>query len=269
MRKHGVYNLVFSSSATVYGDVKEIPQHGLTEENPFAPVITLVSPSLFSLTLSLDTHIPLCLVSLVPLSVSHSHSQLTNPYGKTKWMTEQMMQDLHTSEPSTRHSPSLPLISAFTLPPCLSSSYSLFRSLEYHTSSILNPVGSHPSGRIGSIVFTSSPSLPRSLPLSLSLSVCLSFVSLSLCDHCIAGEDPSDIPNNLMPYITQTAVGKRENSVCSEMTTQYNALLLPHSPLLFSFSVLCIFFFQTHDGTGVRDYIHVVDLAKGHLSALK
>jgi UDP-glucose 4-epimerase len=58
------------------------------------------------------------------------------------------------------------------------------------------------------------------------------------------GEDPSGIPNNLMPYITQVAVGKRE--------------------------ILNVFGgdYDTHDGTGVRDYIHVVDLAKGHLKAL-
>jgi UDP-glucose 4-epimerase len=59
------------------------------------------------------------------------------------------------------------------------------------------------------------------------------------------GEDPNGIPNNLMPYITQVAVGKREK--------------------------LSIFGndYDTHDGTGIRDYIHVVDLAKGHLKALE
>lgn len=59
------------------------------------------------------------------------------------------------------------------------------------------------------------------------------------------GEDPSDIPNNLMPYITQVAVGKRDK--LKVFGKDYN----------------------THDGTGVRDYIHVVDLAKGHLKALE
>lgn len=59
------------------------------------------------------------------------------------------------------------------------------------------------------------------------------------------GEDPNGIPNNLMPYITQVAVGKREK--------------------LYVFGDD----YDTHDGTGVRDYIHVVDLAKGHISALK
>ena len=58
------------------------------------------------------------------------------------------------------------------------------------------------------------------------------------------GEDPSGIPNNLMPYITQVAVGKRE--YLNVFGNDY----------------------ETHDGTGVRDYIHVVDLAKGHISAL-
>ncbi|MDK2919767.1 MAG: UDP-glucose 4-epimerase [Candidatus Petromonas sp.] len=59
------------------------------------------------------------------------------------------------------------------------------------------------------------------------------------------GEDPNGIPNNLMPYITQVAVGKREK--LSVLGNDYD----------------------THDGTGVRDYIHVVDLAKGHLKALE
>lgn len=59
------------------------------------------------------------------------------------------------------------------------------------------------------------------------------------------GEDPNGIPNNLMPYITQVAVGKREK--LSVFGDDYD----------------------THDGTGVRDYIHVVDLAKGHLKALE
>lgn len=61
----------------------------------------------------------------------------------------------------------------------------------------------------------------------------------------LIGEDPNDIPNNLMPYITQAAIKKRE-------------FLTVHGDD-----------YKTHDGTGVRDYIHVVDLAKGHLAALK
>jgi UDP-glucose 4-epimerase len=61
----------------------------------------------------------------------------------------------------------------------------------------------------------------------------------------LMGEDPNDIPNNLMPYITQVAVGK-----------------LSHLNIFGND-------YQTHDGTGVRDYIHVVDLAKGHLASLK
>jgi UDP-glucose 4-epimerase len=61
----------------------------------------------------------------------------------------------------------------------------------------------------------------------------------------IIGEDPNGIPNNLMPYITQVAVGKRDK--LSIFGSDYN----------------------THDGTGVRDYIHVVDLAKGHVKALE
>lgn len=103
----------------------------------------------------------------------------TNPYGRTKLQIEQMLQDLHDSDPEWRIS-----------------------VLRY-----FNPVGAHASGEIG--------------------------------------EDPNDIPNNLMPYIAQVAVGR-----------------LPH---------LRVFGddYDTPDGTGVRDYIHVVDLANGHLRALK
>lgn len=61
----------------------------------------------------------------------------------------------------------------------------------------------------------------------------------------LIGEDPNGIPNNLMPYITQVAIGKRE-----ELRVFGND-------------------YDTHDGTGVRDYIHVVDLALGHVDALK
>jgi len=104
---------------------------------------------------------------------------VTNPYGRTKLMIEDMLRDVAVSEPNQRI--------------CL---------LRY-----FNPVGAHPSGRIG--------------------------------------EDPNGIPNNLMPYIAQVAVGK-----------------LP---------ALRVFGndYPTHDGTGVRDYIHVVDLARGHVAALK
>lgn len=102
-----------------------------------------------------------------------------NPYGRTKLMIEQILQDLHESDQHW----SVALLRYF------------------------NPIGAHESGRIG--------------------------------------EDPNGIPNNLMPYITQVAVGK-----------------LP---------VLRVFGsdYPTHDGTGVRDYIHVVDLAVGHLRALE
>ncbi len=103
----------------------------------------------------------------------------TNPYGRTKLMVEQFLQDLHASDPEWR--------------------ISLLR--------YFNPVGAHPSGEIG--------------------------------------EDPNQIPNNLMPYISQVAVGK-----------------LPH---------LNIFGddYPTPDGTGVRDYVHVVDLVRGHLKAME
>ena len=101
-----------------------------------------------------------------------------NPYGRTKLMVEQVLQDLFASDPSWR--------------------ISLLR--------YFNPVGAHVSGEIG--------------------------------------EDPNDVPNNLMPYISQVAVGRLEK--------------------------LKVFGddYPTADGTGVRDYIHVVDLARGHLKAL-
>ena len=137
MRNHGVKNIIFSSSATVYGDPAMIP---ITEECP--------------------------------------KGTCTNPYGWTKWMLEQILTDLHTSDPEWN----VILLRYF------------------------NPVGAHESGRIG--------------------------------------EDPKGIPNNLMPYISQVAVGKLER--------------------------LGVFGddYDTPDGTGVRDYIHVVDLAKGHVKAI-
>lgn len=103
----------------------------------------------------------------------------TNPYGSTKMMIEQILQDIHVSDPSF----SIALLRYF------------------------NPIGAHASGNIG--------------------------------------EDPNGIPNNLMPYITQVAIGKREK--LNIYGNDYN----------------------THDGTGVRDYIHVEDLANGHLKALE
>lgn len=102
----------------------------------------------------------------------------TNPYGWTKYMSEQIMRDA-----------------------CVSNSELSCMLLRY-----FNPIGAHESGKIG--------------------------------------EAPSGIPNNLMPYISQVAIGKREK--LSIFGNDYN----------------------THDGTGVRDYIHVVDLAKGHIAAL-
>ncbi len=133
MKKFGVKNLVFSSSATVYG-------------------LNNISP----------------LKEELPLST-------TNPYGTTKLMIEQILNDLWNSDKEW----SIALLRYF------------------------NPIGAHESGRIG--------------------------------------ENPNGIPNNLMPYITQVAVGKREK--LSVFGSDYD----------------------TVDGTGVRDYIHVVDLAKGHI----
>ncbi|GAA1148210.1 UDP-glucose 4-epimerase GalE [Ornithinicoccus hortensis] len=103
----------------------------------------------------------------------------TNPYGWTKVMIEQVLRDLAVADPTWR----IALLRYF------------------------NPVGAHPSGRIG--------------------------------------EDPADVPNNLMPFVAQVAVGRRER--LSVFGDDYD----------------------TVDGTGVRDYIHVEDLAAGHLAALE
>ena len=138
MRNHNVKNIVFSSSATVYGDPAFIP---ITEECP--------------------------------------KGKITNPYGQTKGMLEQVLEDIHVSDPEWN----VILLRYF------------------------NPIGAHKSGLIG--------------------------------------EDPKGIPNNLVPYVAQVAIGKLE----------------------------CLGVFgddyDTPDGTGVRDYIHVVDLAKGHVAAIK
>ena len=138
MRKHGVKDIVFSSSATVYGDPAEIP---ITEHCP--------------------------------------KGEITNPYGRTKGMLEQILTDLHTADDEWN----VVLLRYF------------------------NPIGAHESGLIG--------------------------------------EDPKGIPNNLVPYIAQVAVGKLE--YLNVFGNDYD----------------------TPDGTGVRDYIHVVDLAKGHVKAVK
>lgn len=115
---------------------------------------------------------------LVPIKEDFS-LQATNPYGRTKLMIEEILEDLYISDPCW----SIALLRYF------------------------NPIGAHPSGRIG--------------------------------------EDPNGIPNNLMPYITQVAIGK-----------------LPELQVFGND-------YPTKDGTGVRDYIHVVDLAKGHVKALE
>jgi len=138
MAEAGVFNLVFSSSATVYGDPAEMP---ISENCPVG--------------------------------------RPTNPYGRSKLMVEDMLRDLAISDPRWN-----------------------VAILRY-----FNPVGAHASGNIG--------------------------------------EDPHGIPNNLLPFISQVAVGKR--------------------PQLSVFGAD----YPTHDGTGVRDYIHVVDLAQGHVAALE
>ena len=136
MEKYNCNNLVFSSSATVYGDPVSVPIYE-----------------------TFDLHV-------------------TNPYGRTKLMIEDMLRDYSF----VNKEKNIALLRYF------------------------NPIGAHPSGLIG--------------------------------------EDPNGIPNNLVPYITQTAVGKRD--------------------------YLRVFGndYDTIDGTGVRDYIHVCDLAKGHVLAL-
>ena len=139
MRKHGVKQLVFSSSATVYGSPSELP---LRE------------------------------TSTVGVG-------LTNPYGKTKYMIEQIIQDYCAANPAFEAT-----------------------ILRY-----FNPIGAHESGQIG--------------------------------------EDPNGIPNNLLPYVAQVAVGKLQS--VGVFGDDYD----------------------TPDGTGVRDYIHVVDLARGHVAALQ
>lgn len=138
MKNYSVNKLIFSSSATVYGTPLKLP---ITE------------------------------TSRVGIGI-------TNPYGQTKYMIEQILRDVAASDPAF----------ACTI-------------LRY-----FNPIGAHYSGQIG--------------------------------------EDPNGPPNNLVPYVSQVAVGKRD------CVTVYGDS------------------YDTPDGTGVRDYIHVVDLARGHLAAL-
>lgn len=138
MQEFGVKRLVFSSSATVYGEPRTMP---ITEEFP----------------------------------IGH----ITNPYGQTKVMSEQILRDLYAAD----------------------SAWSILL-LRY-----FNPIGAHESGLIG--------------------------------------EDPKGVPNNLVPYIAQVAVGRQ--------------------PYLNIFGND----YATADGTGIRDYIHVTDLAKGHIQALE
>lgn len=139
MEKYDCPSIVFSSSATVYGLADNMP---ITEDTP-------------------------------------TGAGITNPYGRTKYMIEEILKDWHKATPNK---------SVVTL-------------------RYFNPVGAHPSGRIG--------------------------------------EDPTGIPNNLMPFVSQVAVGRR-----------------PHVNVFGND-------YDTKDGTGVRDYIHVMDLAQGHVSALK
>ena len=138
MRNHGVKNIIFSSSATVYGDPAFIP---ITEECP--------------------------------------KGTCTNPYGWTKWMLEQILTDLHTADPEWN----VVLLRYF------------------------NPIGAHPSALIGEL--------------------------------------PNGVPNNLIPFLTQTVAGIRPQ--LSVFGDDYN----------------------TPDGSPIRDYIDVVDLAKAHVVAIR
>ena len=137
MQEHYVHNIVFSSSATVYGEPNVLP---IRENFPL---------------------------------------RATNPYGRSKLFTEEMLLELNQAEAKWN--------------------ISLLR--------YFNPVGAHVSGMLG--------------------------------------ENPSGTPNNLMPYISQVAVGKLD------YVSIYGGD------------------YDTKDGTGIRDYIHVVDLAKGHIKALE
>ncbi len=138
MKKHGCSRIIFSSSATVYGDPATVP---ITEDMPTG--------------------------------------QCSNPYGRTKYMIEQILSDLSAADPSL----SVVLLRYF------------------------NPIGAHESG--------------------------------------LLVEDPKGIPNNLMPLVLQAALGQRDR-----LTVFGND-------------------YPTKDGTGVRDYIHVCDLARGHVAALR
>src|SRR5438094_5805587 len=137
MAARGVRQMVFSSSATVYGEPERLP---LTEDHPLRPV---------------------------------------NPYAKNKLVIDHILADHAAADPAFRYA-----------------------ALRY-----FNPIGAHPSGRIG--------------------------------------EDPSGIPNNLLPYVSQVAVGRRPKLRVWGRD------------------------YPTPDGTGVRDYIHVMDLAQGHVAALE
>lgn len=138
MKEYNVKNIIFSSTATVYGNPNVVP---ITEDSPI--------------------------------------QKIHHPYGQTKAMIEQILQDIYISDQEWN-----------------------IVILRY-----FNPIGAHESGLIG--------------------------------------EDPKGIPNNLLPYIAQVAVGKR--------------------PYLKIFGND----YDTYDGTGVRDYIHITDLAKGHVASLK
>ncbi|KAI4901194.1 hypothetical protein NFI96_026366, partial [Prochilodus magdalenae] len=161
MQAHGVHNLVFSSSATVYGDPQKLP-----------------------------------------IDEQHPAGGCTNPYGKTKFFIEEMIRDQCSAEklqcPTKKEN--------FGYQMCLGQ-LTVFGDWNAVLLRYFNPIGAHISGQIG--------------------------------------EDPQGIPNNLLPYVAQVAIGRRKH--LNVFGNDYD----------------------TVDGTGVRDYIHVVDLAKGHIAALR
>jgi UDP-glucose 4-epimerase len=151
MEKYNCHNIVFSSSATVYGSAA----------------------------------VPITETTQVGVGI-------TNPYGRTKYMIEEILSDWHKAHTMSANA-------AADGTPTARKSVVILR--------YFNPVGAHPSGLIG--------------------------------------EDPNGVPNNLMPFVSQVCIGRR-----------------PHVNVFGND-------YDTRDGTGVRDYIHVMDLAEGHVSALR
>ena len=176
MRQHGCKNIIFSSSATVYGNPAEVP---ITEACP--------------------------------------KGHCTNPYGQTKSMLEEILIDMHTADVKVME--------------------------ELQRADVSAKAGADADVQGSNEQDSAEPMAKAFKPWNVVL--LLYFNPIGAHSSGLIGEDPNGIPNNLMPYITQVAVGKLDK--------------------------LHVFGddYATPDGTGVRDYIHVVDLAKGHVKALK